>query len=47
MRFPFTLQQVAMADTETDELIERRLDHANGEAKKFMGFQWPFGHLIA
>jgi transposase len=24
-----------MVDTETGELIERRLEHANGEAKKF------------
>ena len=28
-------QQVAMLDTETGELIERRLEHANGEAKQF------------
>jgi transposase len=28
-------QQIAMLDTETGELIERRLEHANGEARKF------------
>ena len=28
-------QQIAMVDTETGELVERRLDHSNGEAKKF------------
>ena len=28
-------QQVAMVDTETGELIERRLNHENGEAHKF------------
>jgi transposase len=28
-------QQVAMLDDETGELIERRLEHANGEAKEF------------
>ena len=28
-------QQIAMVDTETGELIERRLEHGNGEAKKF------------
>jgi transposase len=28
-------QQVAMLDEETGELIERRLEHANGEAKEF------------
>jgi hypothetical protein len=28
-------QQIAMLDTETGELSERRLEHANGEARAF------------
>ena len=28
-------QQIAMLDDETSELIERRLEHAHGEAKEF------------
>lgn len=28
-------QQIAMLDDETGEVIERRLEHANGEAKEF------------
>lgn len=28
-------QQIAMLDTDTGELVERRLDHANGETRKF------------
>ena len=28
-------QQIAMLDEETGELVERRLEHANGEAKEF------------
>ena len=28
-------QQIAMLDVETGELVERRLEHANGEAKQF------------
>ena len=28
-------QQIAMLDQETGELVERRLEHANGEAKEF------------
>ena len=28
-------QQIAMLDEETGELIESRLEHANGEAKQF------------
>jgi hypothetical protein len=28
-------QQIAMLDDETGELVERRLEHANGEAKEF------------
>ena len=28
-------QQIAMLDTETGELIERRLEHAKGEARAF------------
>ncbi len=30
-----SFQQIAMLDTETGELIERRLSHTDGEAKKF------------
>ena len=33
--FHTRFQQIAMVDTETGELIERRLDHSNGETKKF------------
>ena len=33
--FHTRFQQIAMLDTETGELVERRLDHSNGEAKKF------------
>src|SRR5262245_19217496 len=33
--FHSRFQQIAMVDTETGELIERRLDHSNGEAQKF------------
>ena len=28
-------QQIAMMDTETGELVERRLEHENGEAQAF------------
>ena len=28
-------QQIAMLDEETGELVERRLEHANGEAREF------------
>ena len=28
-------QQIAMVDSETGELIERRLEHAQGEARSF------------
>ena len=28
-------QQIAMLDEETGELVERRLEHASGEAKEF------------
>jgi len=35
-------QQIAMVDTETGELTECRLEHENGEAKKFYaGLQKP------
>jgi len=35
-------QQIAMLDTETGELVERRLEHENGEAKRFYeGLQEP------
>jgi transposase len=33
--FHSRFQQIAMVDTEVGELIERRLEHGNGEAKKF------------
>jgi Transposase len=33
--FHSRFQQIAMVDTETGELIERRLEHRNAEAKKF------------
>lgn len=33
--FHSRFQQIAMVDTETGVLVERRLDHGNGEAKKF------------
>ena len=32
--FHSRFQQIAMVDTGTGELVERRLDHSNGEAKK-------------
>ena len=35
-------QQIAMVDTETGELVERRLEHENGEARKFyVGLEAP------
>jgi transposase len=33
--FHSRFQQIAMVNTETGELIERRLEHGNGDAKKF------------
>lgn len=33
--FHSRFQQIAMVDTKTGELVERRLDHSNGEAKEF------------
>lgn len=40
--FHSRFQQIAMVDTETGELVERRLEHENGEAKKFYaGLQKP------
>src|SRR5215472_19233879 len=40
--FHSRFQQIAMLDTKTGELIERRLEHASGEAKKFYtGLQKP------
>ena len=30
-----SFQQIAMVDTETGEMTERRLYHGNGEAQKF------------
>src|SRR5215510_10994225 len=40
--FHSRFQQIAMVDTATGELIERRLDHSNGEAQKFYaGLQKP------
>src|SRR3974377_1641079 len=41
-------QQIAMLDTETGELIERCLEHANGEARAFYaGVQGTVGGGIA
>ena len=40
--FHSRFQQIAMVDTESGELSERRLDHSNGEAQKFYaGLQKP------
>ena len=33
--FHARFQQIAMLETETGEVIERRLEHENGEARKF------------
>ena len=33
--FHTRMQQIAMLDTETGELVEKRLDHESGEAKRF------------
>jgi len=35
LRFAHALQQIAMVDTETGELVERRLEHESGEARGF------------
>jgi hypothetical protein len=34
-------QQIAMLDTENGELVERRLEHANGEARALRGPHTP------
>ena len=34
-------QQIAMLDEATGELIERRLEHENGEARAFYRDVWP------
>ena len=42
-------QQVAMLDTETGELVERRLEHESGEARAFyvgLARQWPFQSVL-
>jgi transposase len=40
--FHSRFQQIAMVDKETGELVERRLEHGNGEAKRFYaGLQKP------
>jgi len=40
--FHSRFQQIAMVDTESGELVERRLEHSNGEAEKFYsGLQKP------
>jgi transposase len=39
--FHSRFQQIAMVDTESGELIERRLEHGNGEAKKFYAALHP------
>jgi len=33
--FHSRFQQIAMVNTETGELVKRRLDHSNGEAQRF------------
>ena len=33
--FHTRFQQIAMVDTTTGEMIERRLEHENGEARSF------------
>ena len=33
--FHSRFQQIAMVNTETGEVVERRLEHSNGEAEKF------------
>jgi len=38
-------QQIAMMDTETGELVERRLEHENGEAREFYA-SLPKGTLV-
>ena len=35
--FHTRFQQIAMMDSQTGEIIERRLDHEAGEARKFYG----------
>jgi len=35
--FHTRFQQIAMLDTETGEIVERRLEHENGEARNFYG----------
>jgi hypothetical protein len=42
-------QQVAMLDEETGELVERRLEHASGEAQEFttnLAGGWPALNLV-
>jgi transposase len=40
--FHSRFQQIAMVDTETGELVKRRLDHSNGEVERFYaGLQKP------
>jgi hypothetical protein len=34
-------QQIAMMDTETGELVERRLEHENGEARLLRSLPKP------
>jgi len=35
--FHTRFQQIAMVDTTTGEIVERRLEHKTGEAQKFYG----------
>ena len=35
--FHTRFQQIAMMDSQTGEILERRLDHEAGEARKFYG----------
>jgi transposase len=42
VEFHSRFQQIAMVDTETGEVVKRRLDHSNGEVEKFYaGLQKP------
>ncbi len=43
--FHSRFQQIAMLDTETGEIVERRLEHENGEARKFYGAKRLSSHL--
>jgi hypothetical protein len=45
--FHTRFQQIAMLDTETGEVVEKRLDHESGEAKRFYeGLKVPARYLL-